>query len=104
MSRWKRWLPEGGTIFGGGLDKQAHWRRPRPQTPTKHFDRETGRAELCHWLAVVPAPLFVLWNPLVLWFVMLAYAAIVNGPCIISQRYNRLRISRVLAVQARANG
>ena len=33
---------------------------------------------------------------------MAVYAVIVNGPCIIAQRYNRLRISRVLA--ARANG
>ena len=100
VSRWKRWLPEGGTIFGGGFDK-----RSLASTTSEHLERyrrETRRAEVCHWLAIVPAPLFVLWNPLLLWFAMLAYAVIVNGPCIISQRYNRLRVSRVLA--ARANG
>jgi len=99
IGRWKRWLPEGGGVFGG-YDKRA---LPTPTAANlERYRRETRRAELGHWLALLPAPLFALWNPPLLWPAMGAYAVAVNLPCIASQRYNRLRVSRVLA--ARENG
>jgi glycosyl-4,4'-diaponeurosporenoate acyltransferase len=94
IRKWKPWLPEAGAVFAGGVDK----RRLGPPTP-RHlaaYRRETRRAELGHWLAMTPAPLFVLWNPPGLFVAMVLYAVAVNGPCIASQRYNRLRIDRVL--------
>jgi glycosyl-4,4'-diaponeurosporenoate acyltransferase len=100
VARWKHWLPEGGVVFRGGVDK-----RSLGGVTIEHLERyrrETRRAEIGHWLALVPLPLFALWNPPLLWPAMAAYAIAVNGPCIVSQRYNRFRISRVLAI--RANG
>lgn len=97
VHRWKRFLPEGGTVFGD-FDKRAL--RGWAPTDLNRYQRETRRAELAHWLAIGALPLFVLWNPPMLWPAMALYAAAVNVPCIASQRYNRLRISRVLARRA----
>jgi glycosyl-4,4'-diaponeurosporenoate acyltransferase len=100
VTRWKRRLPEGGAAFRGGVDK-----RTLGGVTTDHLERyrrETRRAEIGHWLALTPLPLFALWNPPVLWPAMAAYAIAVNGPCIVAQRYNRFRLARVLAM--RANG
>ena len=82
-------------MFRGGFDKRALGSSSAAYL--ERYRRETRRAELGHWLAVAPLPLFVLWNPPVLWLAMALYAVAVNGPCIVSQRYNRLRIARVLA-------
>jgi glycosyl-4,4'-diaponeurosporenoate acyltransferase len=94
IRRWKRWLPDAGAVFRGGVDK----RRLGSPTPEHLVDyrRETRRAELGHWLAMAPAPLFVLWNPPALFAAMVVYAVVVNAPCIASQRYNWIRIERVL--------
>ena len=100
VPKWKRLLPEAGAVFGGGFDKRVL--RSWDSAELVRYGRETRRAELGHWLALAPLPLFTLWNPPWLWPAMALYALAVNGPCIISQRYNRLRLSRVLA--GRANG
>jgi glycosyl-4,4'-diaponeurosporenoate acyltransferase len=100
VPRWKRVLPEAGALFAGGFDKRA-LRAADSDHLTDHL-RETRRAELGHWLAITPLPLFVMWNPPGMWPAMAVYAFAVNLPCIAAQRYNRLRLSRVLA--GRANG
>ncbi len=100
VARWKRWLPEGGAVFRGGVDKRSL--RGATTQHLEQYRRETRRAEIGHWLALTPLPVFALWNPPLLWPAMVAYAVAVNVPCIVSQRYNRLRLSRVLA--SRANG
>jgi len=100
VARWKHRLPEGGAVFRGGFDKRSL--RGASSEHLERYRRETRRAELGHWLALAPLPLFALWNPPVLWPAMVVYAVAVNGPCIVAQRYNRLRLSRVLA--ARLNG
>ena len=65
VARWKRWLPEGGAVFSGGFDKRALGRTTTEQL--ERYRRETRRAELGHWLAIAPLPLFALWNPPALW-------------------------------------
>ena len=71
----------------------------------ERFAVETRRAELGHWLAAAGGPLFVLWNPPPIAVVMVVYGVAVNLPFIAIQRYNRLRIARVLgAVQAGRGG
>lgn len=90
---WKERLPEAGGVFGG-LDK-----RRLPGTSTSSlalYAREACRAELAHWLALVPLPLFIAWNPPALAFGMVVYAIAVNAPCIVALRYNRGRIVRLL--------
>ena len=103
IKRWKHLLPEAGAFFGGGFDKR------RLTSWSEHYLaaylRETRRAELGHWLAAAAAPFFFLWNPLRGGVMMLAYAAVVNAPCVLSQRYNRLRLQRVADRRAgRASG
>lgn len=92
---WKKWLPEAGDFFTGGFNKSKI--PARSDDGLRLYARETRRAELGHWLAAAFAPAFFLWNP---WYAatpMLLYAAVVNAPCIASQRFNRIRITRVLA-------
>ena len=100
IKRWKHRLPEAGAFFAGGFDK-----RHLPSASDDDlasFARETRRAELGHWLAAAGAPLFFLWNPAAVGVVMLVYAALANGPCIAAQRYNRLRIVRILRRRGRS--
>lgn len=99
IRRWKRWLPEAGAVFRGGFDKGRLARRDDAHVRT--YIGETRRAELGHWLAAVPAPLFFAFNPWYAGLVVVAYAVAANGPCIASQRYNRARLQRLLAGRAR---
>lgn len=100
INRWKRLLPEAGAVFAGGFNKR---RLPRRDTAfLETYVRETRRAEIGHWLTMVPAPLFFLWNPWWAAAVMPVYALAVNAPCIASQRYNRIRLTRLLARRGRA--
>ena len=60
------------------------------------FVRETRRAELGHWWAMACSPVFLLWNPPLPSTLLIAYGVGVNLPFIAIQRYNRIRVSRVL--------
>jgi glycosyl-4,4'-diaponeurosporenoate acyltransferase len=98
IKRWKDLLPDGAAWFGGGF---AKGKLPNADSDYfRRFIRETWRGELCHWCTLAFTPLFFLWNP---WWgdmVMVAFAAAANFPCILAQRYNRLRFRRVLARRA----
>ena len=98
IKRWKHKLPEAGAAFAGGFDKGA-LRAGRKRDPDylRTYIRETRRAELGHWLALTPTPLFVRHNPWLIAVCMPIYALAVNGPCIAAQRYNRIRLKRVLS-------
>ncbi len=92
IRRWKRLLPEAGAVFAGGFDKR-HLAGRDPDALRRHA-RETRRAELAHWLAMAPTPLFVGRNPPLLAPFMVLYGVAVNAPCIAAQRYNRIRLRR----------
>jgi glycosyl-4,4'-diaponeurosporenoate acyltransferase len=97
IRRWKDRLPEAGALFAGGLSKRA--------IPSRHdggverFAIETRRAELAHWMSLIPLPLCALWNPPAVVALMTVYGFSVNAPFILVQRYNRARCQRVLAVR-----
>ena len=95
VRRWKDFLPDGAAVFRKGFRKKHI--QSREQTYFQTFIRESRRGELTHWLAMLPAPLFFLWNPFWVGWIMIFYAILANGPCIIAQRYNRTRFSRILA-------
>jgi glycosyl-4,4'-diaponeurosporenoate acyltransferase len=98
IRRWKHWLPEAGALFRGGYDKS---RLPvRRADAYRRYAAETRRAELGHWLALAAGPAFFLWNPWPAGLLLQVYAIVANGPCILSQRYNRLRVQRALARMA----
>jgi glycosyl-4,4'-diaponeurosporenoate acyltransferase len=95
IKRWKHRLPDAARWFSGGFAKGE-----LVSTSPEHLDRfirETWRGELCHWFAVGCAPVFFLWNPRWADLVMISYALGANLPCIIAQRYNRLRLRRLLS-------
>jgi glycosyl-4,4'-diaponeurosporenoate acyltransferase len=102
IKRWKSRLPEAGAVFAGGFDKRRL--RGSAIDDLERFATETRRAEVGHWLAAAAAPLFFLWNPPPIGAVMLLYAVAANGPCIAAQRYNRLRLVRILRTARRSDG
>ena len=63
----------------------------------RRSSRETRRGEYVHWSILAAAPFFALWNPPFLTLAMVAYALTANLPFIAIQRYNRLRIARLVA-------
>lgn len=94
IRRWKDRLPDGGRWFAGGFAKGT-LASTEPEY-LQRFLRETRRGELCHWFAISAAPVFFLWNP---WWgdlIIIAYALAANLPCILTQRYNRARIARLM--------
>ena len=95
VKRWKDRLPDGARWFGGGFAKGTL--DARDSDYLRQFMRETWRGELCHWVALGCAPVFILWNPWWADLVMVAYGVVANLPCILAQRYNRLRFRRLLA-------
>lgn len=97
---WKRMLPEAGAVFAGGFDKSSVG--GRSTAALERYAAETRRAELSHWLVMAAAPFFALWNPWYAAVPMLVYGVAVNVPCIVSQRYNRARILRLLSRRAQA--
>lgn len=91
---WKRKLPDGAAIFKKGFKKKKIKSRNREYL--ERFMQETCRGEAAHWLVIMAAPLFFLWNPPWAGFVMIVYAFFANLPCIIVQRYNRPWIKRLI--------
>jgi len=93
VKNWKKRLPDGAALFKGGF-KKKHL-EGIDQVYLEDFIRETCRAELTHWIVLLFGFIFLIWN---LWWVgiiMVIYAFLVNLPCIITQRYNRIRLKRV---------
>ena len=88
-----------GALVAGGFDKRGL--HSREGAYLERYRLKTRRAELGHWMAFAAAPLFVLWNPPAVAAVVVVYAAAANGPCIASQRYDRIRLDRVLARRRR---
>lgn len=94
VKTWKQHLMDGSKIVKKSYNK-SHLHGNTAEQLTE-FAAETKRAELTHWLLIVPAPLFFLWNPEWAAWINVAYAIIANVPFIVTQRYNRARIERLL--------
>ena len=93
LKAWKKMLPDGAAIFKNGFEKKHLKETSKDYLDS--FVRETCRAELTHWIVFLFGPVFLLWNLWWVGIVMIAYATIANMPCIITQRYNRIRLQRV---------
>lgn len=93
IQKWKSYLPDGSRII-----KTAYNKTNLHGTTLESLEKfiiETKRAELTHWILILPAPIFLVWNPLWAGIVMIIYALGVNIPFILSQRYNRPRLERL---------
>nr|WP_240905775.1 hypothetical protein [Thiorhodococcus mannitoliphagus] len=96
---WKDRLPEAGDFYAGGFSKRhLHGHDP---AYLRRFVIETSRAETSHWLTWGMALTFFAWNPWDVGVAMMIYGAIANLPCILIQRYNRVRLRRAIRILAR---
>jgi glycosyl-4,4'-diaponeurosporenoate acyltransferase len=96
IKKWKEYLPDGARVTKKrGFPKKRLQERSSPYLNL--FVRETCRAELTHWIIMLFAPFFFLWNKTWVGFIMTIYALAENLPLIMAQRYNRLRLLRVLS-------
>ena len=81
VTRWKPWLPAGGKIFG---IFSVNSFRSAARDYAQKWLVESCRAEFTHWIAMLPALLFFLWNPFNAWMINIGYAICANVPCSIS--------------------
>lgn len=91
---WKAYLPDGAALFQAGFRKKTLERGDTAYL--ERFIPETCRGELTHWIVWLCGPLFFIWNDAIVGLVMVAYATGANLPCIVTQRYNRIRLGRVV--------
>ena len=91
---WKDHIPEAGAFCPGGFPK----RRLESDDPAylRLFALEASRAELSHCLTWSLALTFFAWTPWPIAVFMVCFGALGNGPCILVQRYNRIRLNRAL--------
>jgi glycosyl-4,4'-diaponeurosporenoate acyltransferase len=95
IKKWKVYLPDGSKLlkYRGFPKKRLE---KKDDLYLASFLQETCRAELTHWIIMLFAPLFFLWNKPGVGLIMIGYALIENLPLIMAQRYNRIRLKRVL--------
>jgi glycosyl-4,4'-diaponeurosporenoate acyltransferase len=91
---WKKWIPDGATIFNEGFKKKSLSSTQRHYIET--FILETRRAEFTHVLQIFPCLVFFIFNVWWVALIMVLYALAFNLPLIWLQRYNRLRFTRLL--------
>jgi glycosyl-4,4'-diaponeurosporenoate acyltransferase len=94
IRRWKPWIRDAGHVLPGGIRKASLMGRDR--AGLERLLAETRRAELVHW-ALWPAWLVTaLWLPPRGVVLNLVFATCFNLPCLLLQRYNRLRVGKLL--------
>jgi glycosyl-4,4'-diaponeurosporenoate acyltransferase len=96
---WKDRVPDGAAWLAGGFPKAAL--ANADDAYLMRFVVETCRGEVAHWAVFACAGVFFLWNPPSVGVAMVAYGAAANLPCILIQRYNRVRLRRLLDARAR---
>jgi glycosyl-4,4'-diaponeurosporenoate acyltransferase len=95
IKKWKRLLPDGVAVFKGGLRKKHLGKTDA--ACVQRYILETCRAEFTHWVILLFALIFFIWNEWWIGLIMVAYGLATNMPCIIAQRYNRMRLQRMYA-------
>ena len=94
VKSWKSMLPSGATLFRGAVSLSRVLSHDCGYL--NEWKRESCRAELTHWLAILAGPLFFLWNPPAGDALNAAFAVAFNLPCVLVQRYNRPRLLAIL--------
>jgi glycosyl-4,4'-diaponeurosporenoate acyltransferase len=94
IKAWKRMLPDGAALFKQGFRKKTI--RGHGADYLNRFLIETCRSEVVHWSVLGFSLVFFFWNSWRVGMVMVAYGVAANLPCILVQRYNRLRLTAVL--------
>jgi len=94
IRRWKSWIPDAGAVLPGGIRKADLARRD--PLALQRLIAETWRAELVHWALWPVWLLTALWLPPLGVMLNLLFATVFNLPCLLLQRYNRLRLIQLL--------
>lgn len=94
VKKWKQLIPDGTMFIRNGYNKKSL--HGNDAASLDEFIVESRRAEWTHWISIVPAALFFLWNPIWASWLNVAYAILFNVPIIIAQRYNRPRLERLV--------
>jgi glycosyl-4,4'-diaponeurosporenoate acyltransferase len=97
IKKWKRWLPDGAEVSHKAF-KKKHLQNA-DSAYIRIFILETCRAEILHWIVFLFGFIFFIWNPWYVGIIMIVYASITNLPCVLTQRYNRIRLKRLLATK-----
>ncbi|MGE6752542.1 hypothetical protein ACQKFO_03790 [Rossellomorea sp. NPDC071047] len=95
IKKWKKYIPDAGRWFRGGINKNEIGLTSQQGRIT--FLLELNRAELSHWLQMIPAPFFFILNNGIESGIMFLYGILFNLPLILVQRYNRIRIIKIMA-------
>lgn len=94
VKKWKHLLPDGAAAMKGGYRKKHL--TDFSKNNLEIFLIESCRAELSHYIAILPFWVFGFFVPPIVVLYMFIYALAVNFPCIIVQRYNRPRIIKLI--------
>lgn len=94
IRKWKELLPDGGKAYKKGFQKKRL--SDASDANLEKFLIESCRAELAHWLSILPFWLFGFIAPAIVIPVMFFYSLLVNFPCIVAQRFNRPRIHKLM--------
>lgn len=94
IKRWKGFLPDGAALFKGGFKKKKLISYSKEYF--SEFVLESCRAEATHIPPILLSFVFAFYNPPYIVVIMIAFGVIVNLPCILAQRYNRIRLQRAL--------
>ena len=95
IKKWKELLPDGSALFKKGFRKKRM--TSVNEEYLNKFILEVSRAEMAHWIVILFSPVFFIWNYWWAGLFMIVYAFIANLPCILAQRYNRIRFRRILS-------
>ncbi|MEN6399424.1 MAG: hypothetical protein ABFC74_03470 [Rectinema sp.] len=102
VRKWKDFLPDGAALFRKGFRKKKLMTRNADYLLT--YALETCRAELLHYLIFLAVPISLSFQPPGALIITFLVVFAINFPCIISLRYNRIRLLRLLAHRAGTGG
>lgn len=94
VRKWKKFLPDSSAFLKTSFSKKNI--NDFSVESLEKYLKESCKAELTHWLAILPFWTFGVFSPTRVIFYMLIYAILLNIPCIIAQRFNRPRILRLI--------
>jgi glycosyl-4,4'-diaponeurosporenoate acyltransferase len=94
VDKWKRYLPEAGAFFKGGINKASLG--PNTTNRLETMMNEFQRARVVHLLLIFVWPITLAFNPLWITLAMAPYVLIANVPCLISLTYSYYRFGAVL--------